>query len=35
MEELLALLRVVMKSHSPAVWDYPRFAELKKTLVGN
>ena len=35
MEELLALLRVVMNSHSPAVWDYPRFEELKKTLVGN
>lgn len=35
MEELFALLRVVMNSHSPAVWDYPRFEELKKTLVGN
>ena len=35
LEELFALLRVVMNSHSPAVWDYPRFEEVKKKLEGN
>ena len=35
LEELFALLRVVMNSHSPAVWDYPRFEEIKKKLEGN
>ena len=35
LEELFALLRVVMNSHSPAVWEYPRFEEIKKTLEGN
>ena len=35
MEELFALLRVVVSSHSPAVWDYPRFEEIKKKLEGN
>jgi hypothetical protein len=33
--ELFALLRVVVSSHSPAVWDYPRFEEIKKKLEGN
>lgn len=35
LEELFALLRVVMNSHSPAVWNYPRFEEIKKKLEGN
>lgn len=35
MEELFALLRVVVNSHSPAVWNYPRFEEIKKKLEGN
>lgn len=35
LEELFALLRVVMNSHSPAVWDYPRFEEIKKKLESN
>ena len=35
MAELFALLRVVVNSHSPAVWDYPRFEEIKKKLEGN
>lgn len=35
LEELFALLRVIMNSHSPAVWDYPRFEEIKKKLEGN
>lgn len=35
MEELFSLLRVVVNSHSPAVWDYPRFEEIKKKLEGN
>lgn len=35
MEELFSLLRVVVNSHSPAVWNYPRFEEIKKTLEGN
>lgn len=35
LEELFALLRVVMNSHSPAVWEYPRFEEIKKKLEGN
>ena len=35
LEELFALLRVVMNSHSPVVWDYPRFEEIKKKLEGN
>lgn len=35
LEELFALLRVVVNSHSPAVWEYPRFEELKKKLEGN
>lgn len=35
LEELFALLRVVMNSHSLAVWDYPRFEEIKKKLEGN
>ena len=35
MAELFALLRVVVNSHSPAVWNYPRFEELKKKLEGN
>ena len=35
LEELFALLRVIMNSHSPAVWDYPRFKEIKKKLEGN
>lgn len=33
--ELFALLRVVANSHSPAVWNYPRFEEIKKKLEGN
>lgn len=32
LEELFALLRVVVSSHSPAVWEYPRFEEIKNTL---
>ena len=35
LEELFALLRVVVNSHSPAVWNYPRFEEIKKKLEGN
>ena len=35
MEELFSLLRVVVNSHSPAVWNYPRFEEIKKKLEGN
>lgn len=35
LEELFALLRVVMNSHSPAVWEYPSFEEIKKKLEGN
>ena len=35
MEELFSLLRVVVNGHSPAVWNYPRFEEIKKTLEGN
>ena len=35
LEELLALLHVVMNSHSPAVWNYPRFEEIKKNLEEN
>lgn len=33
--ELFALLRVVVNSHSPAAWNYPRFEEIKKKLEGN
>ena len=32
LEELFALLRVATSSHSPAVWEYPRFEEIKKKL---
>lgn len=35
LEELFALLRVVVNSHSPAVWEHPRFEEIKKKLEGN
>lgn len=35
LEELFALLRVVVNSHSLAVWNYPRFEEIKKKLEGN
>ncbi|MBM6919307.1 hypothetical protein [Intestinimonas butyriciproducens] len=35
MAELFALLRVVVNCHSPAVWNYPRFEEIKKKLEGN
>lgn len=35
LEELFVLLRVVVNSHSPAVWEYPRFEEIKKKLEGN
>lgn len=35
LEELVALLHVVMNSHSPAVWNYPRFEEIKKNLEEN
>lgn len=35
MAELFALLRVVVNSHSPAVWNYPHFEEIKKKLEGN
>ena len=35
LEELFALLRVVVNSHSPTVWNYPRFEEIKKKLEGN
>lgn len=35
LEELLALLHVVMNSHSPFVWNYPRFEEIKKNLEEN
>lgn len=35
LEELFALLHVVMNSHSPAVWNHPRFEEIKKKLEGN
>ena len=35
LEELVALLHVVMNSHSPAVWDNPRFEEIKKNLEEN
>lgn len=30
--ELFALLRVAKNSHSPDVWEYPRFEEIKKKL---
>ena len=35
LEELFALLRVVMYSHSPAAWEHPRFEEIKKKLEEN
>lgn len=35
LEELFALLRVIVSSHSPTVWEYPRFEEIKKKLEGN
>lgn len=35
LEELFALLRVAMNSHSPSAWNYPRFEEIKKKLEDN
>lgn len=35
MAELFTLLRVVVNSHSPSAWNYPRFEEIKKKLEGN
>lgn len=32
LEELFALLRVAKNSHSPDVWEYPRFEEIKNKL---
>lgn len=32
LEELFVLLRTAMRSHSPLVWEYPRFEEIKNTL---
>lgn len=32
LEELFVRLRSAMRSHSPAVWEYPRFEEIKNTL---
>ena len=35
LEELFALLHVVMNSHSPVVWNYSRFEKIKKNLEEN
>lgn len=35
LEELFALLHVVMNGHSAAVWNYPRFEAIKKHLEKN
>ena len=32
LEELFVRLRSAMRSHSPAVWEYPRFEEIRNTL---
>lgn len=34
LEELFALLRVVMYSHSPAAWEHPRFGENQEKVGG-
>lgn len=35
LEELYALLRAVMNSHSPVVWEHPYFEKIMKKLGGN